>query len=195
MALLTIISGAHSANVYKIRDVTSNSLTSRFGAGFTDLGIPALTPDNRLLFVCGDTFNDKVGGSDWRSPIGLYSNNDRNNIVINGAVGGNYARGMVPEGHAGGTTAIPSDVFTAGNKMYMHLQRGVIYKMVSLQGCETCLWCRVLASSITDQLTLPFSLQLKDHSDFWVSEDSGNNWRFLNIWNADQLHYDFQQKT
>lgn len=125
------IGGTHAANVFKVRDITSNQLTARFGAGFTDLGIPVRTPDNRLLFVCGDTFNDRVGGPDWRSPIGLYSNNDINNVVINGAVGGGYARGMVPEGHAGGTTAIPSDVFAVGNKLYMHLQRGVIYKMVS----------------------------------------------------------------
>lgn len=34
----------------------------------------------------------------------------------------------VPEGHTGGTTAIPSDVFTVGPTMYMHLMRGVIHE-------------------------------------------------------------------
>jgi Domain of unknown function (DUF4185) len=53
-------------------------------------------------------------------------------LVIDGAVGGDHVQNMVPEGHDpvgdGHTTAIPSDAFTVGDTMYMHLMRGVIYE-------------------------------------------------------------------
>lgn len=121
---------AKAATAGLVRNLTGPGLTGQFTAAYTDLGIPALCPDGTILFVCGDTFSDKVGGSDWRAPVGLRSSSaDLNSIVIDGAVGGPYAVGLVPEGHAGGTTAIPSDVFTVGNTMYMHLMRGVIYNM------------------------------------------------------------------
>jgi hypothetical protein len=117
--------------VYKVRNLTGPGLTTQWEAGYTDLGIPALTPDGRLVFICGDTFSDEVGGSDWRAPVGLYSSStDLDSVVIDGAVGGAAAVGLVPEGHAGGTTAIPSDVFAANGKLYMNLMRGVIYKTV-----------------------------------------------------------------
>lgn len=117
--------------IYKVKDLTGPTLTGRFESGFTDLGIPALTPDGRLIFVCGDTFIDRVGGANWRSPIALFSSStDLNNVVIDDSVGGASAVGLVPEGHAGGTTAIPSDVFVVGNKLYMNLMRGVIYQTV-----------------------------------------------------------------
>ena len=112
-----------------VRNLTGASLTGRFAAGYTDLGIPVRCPNGSLLFVCGDTFADRVGGSDWRSPVGLRSSSSAlSSINIDGAVGGSHANGLVPEGHAGGSTAIPSDVFTIGNTMYMHLMRGVIYQ-------------------------------------------------------------------
>jgi hypothetical protein len=112
-----------------VRNLTGPTLTGAWAAGYTDLGIPARCPDGSMLFVCGDTFADKVGGSDWRAPVGLRSSSSAlSGIHIDGAVGGSHANGLVPEGHAGGTTAIPSDVFTVGNTMYMHLMRGVIYQ-------------------------------------------------------------------
>lgn len=122
---------ARTGAVYKVKDLTGPNLTGRFQAGFTDLGIPARTPDGRLIFVCGDTFADRVGGANWRSPVGLYSfNANLDQVAIDGCVGGSAAVGLVPEGHEGGTTAIPSDVFAAGGKLYMSLMRGVIYKTV-----------------------------------------------------------------
>ncbi|MET7639445.1 DUF4185 domain-containing protein [Streptomyces sp. NPDC005438] len=114
----------------RIRNLTGPAETGRFAAPWTDLGIPVKCPNGSLLYVCGDTFDGGgVGGPDWRSPIGLRSSSsDLNNLVIDGSVGGDHAVGLVPEGHEGGTTAIPSDVFTIGDTMYMHLMRGVIYQ-------------------------------------------------------------------
>nr|WP_233521446.1 DUF4185 domain-containing protein [Streptomyces triticagri] len=115
----------------KIRNLTGPAETGRFAAPWTDLGIPVRCPDGTLLHVCGDTFDgDGVGGPDWRSPVGLRSSGSDldGGLVIDGSVGGEHAVGLVPEGHEGGTTAIPSDVFTIGDTMYMHLMRGVIYQ-------------------------------------------------------------------
>jgi Domain of unknown function (DUF4185) len=114
----------------KIANLTGPAETGQFAAPWTDLGIPARCPDGSLLFVCGDTFDGSgVGGPDWRAPVGLRSSSSNlSSVRIDGAVGGSHAVGLIPEGHAGGTTAIPSDVFTVGNTMYMHLMRGVIYQ-------------------------------------------------------------------
>jgi hypothetical protein len=118
----------------KVRNLTGPAETGRFAAPWTDLGIPARCPDGSILFVCGDTFDGGgVGGPDWRAPVGLRSSgSDLTTIRIDGSVGGSHAVGLVPEGHApapgGNTTAIPSDVFTVGGTMYMHLMRGVIYR-------------------------------------------------------------------
>lgn len=116
---------------YKVRDLTGPAQTGAYAAPWTDLGIPARCPDGSLLYVGGDTFNGGgVGGPDWRCPVGLRST--RSDGVINGSVGGSHANGLVPEGHIaignGHTTAIPSDVFTIGGTMYLHLMRGVIYQ-------------------------------------------------------------------
>ncbi|OEV10685.1 DUF4185 domain-containing protein [Streptomyces nanshensis] len=113
----------------KIRNVTGPDETGQFAAPWTDLGIPALCPDGSMLHVGGDTFDGGgVGGPDWRAPVGLRSGSDLGSLVVNGSVGGAHAVGLVPESHEGGTTAIPSDVFTVGDTMYMHLMRGVIFQ-------------------------------------------------------------------
>lgn len=115
---------------YKVRNLTGPAETGAFGAAWTDLGIPALCPDGSMLFVCGDTFDGSgVGDGNWRAPVGLRSSSSGlDSLTVDGCVGGSYAVGLVPEGHTGGTTAIPSDVFTIGDTMYMHLMRGVIYQ-------------------------------------------------------------------
>ncbi|MFI6348714.1 DUF4185 domain-containing protein [Streptomyces sp. NPDC050560] len=114
----------------KIRNLTGPAETGPFAAPWTDLGIPARCPDGTMLFVCGDTFDGGgVGGPDWRAPVGLRAHDPAlGSLTIDGSVGGAHAVGLVPEGHTGGTTAIPSDVFTVGGSMYMHLMRGVIYQ-------------------------------------------------------------------
>nr|WP_189938041.1 DUF4185 domain-containing protein [Streptomyces sulfonofaciens] len=114
----------------RIRNLTGPAETGAFAAPWTDLGIPARCPDGRLFFACGDTFDGPVmGAADWRAPVGLRASNPNPAaLAIDGAVGGSHAVGLVPESHQDGTTAIPSDVFTVGNTMYMHLMRGVLYQ-------------------------------------------------------------------
>lgn len=119
---------------YKVKNLTGPAETGQFAAPWTDLGIPARCPNGSILFVCGDTFDGGgVGGPDWRAPVGLRSSSaDLNNLRIDDSVGGAHANGLVPEPHnpapGGYTTAIPSDVFTIGGTMYMHLMRGVVYR-------------------------------------------------------------------
>src|SRR5690606_2215722 len=49
--------------VTKIADLTGPDITTRYRMEATDLGIPVVTPDGRMLFVFGDTFEEaKVGG-------------------------------------------------------------------------------------------------------------------------------------
>ncbi|MBP2472488.1 hypothetical protein JOF53_001360 [Crossiella equi] len=119
---------------HKVRNLTGPVESGAFAAPWTDLGIPVRCPDGSLLLVCGDTFSgDGVGGPDWRAPVALRSRSaDPATVRVDGSVGGAHARGLVPEPHdpvgGGHTTAIPSDVFTIGGTMYMHLMRGVIYR-------------------------------------------------------------------
>ncbi|WP_079259778.1 DUF4185 domain-containing protein [Streptomyces malaysiensis] len=114
----------------KVRNLTGPAETGRFAAPWTDLGIPVRCPDGTMLFICGDTFDGGgVGGPDWRAPVGLRARHpDLNALVIDDSVGGSHAVGLVPESHENNTTAIPSDVFTVGDTMYMHLMRGVLYR-------------------------------------------------------------------
>jgi len=119
----------------KIANLSGPDETGPFGAAWSDLGIPARCPDGTMLFVGGDTWDGSgVGDGDWRAPVALRSGNaDPNGIHIDGAVGGAHAVGLVGEDHHWVhddkyTTAIPSDVFTVGDTMYMHLMRGVIYE-------------------------------------------------------------------
>ncbi|AKU15558.1 DUF4185 domain-containing protein [Luteipulveratus mongoliensis] len=118
----------------RIKNLTGPNETGQWGAALTDLGIPALCPNGTMLFVCGDTFEGpNVGDGQWTAPAGLRSSSaDLGNLTIDGAVGGAHVQSMVPEPHTPvppdkATTAIPSDAFTVGDTMYMHLMRGVIY--------------------------------------------------------------------
>lgn len=125
---------AASSAVSKVKDLSGPAQTGRFATPWSDLGIPARCPDGSMLFVGGDSFDGaKVPGSNWRSPVGLRSaSSNLDSLTIDSAVGGAAAVGLVPEGHVkvsgGSTTAIPSDVFTIGTTMYLHLMRGVIYQ-------------------------------------------------------------------
>lgn len=132
---LTALPGtAAAAHAGKVRDLTGPAQTGRFAAPWTDLGIPARCPDGSMLLVCGDTFDGPgVGGPDWRSPVALRASSPSlDTLVVDGSVGGAHAEQLVPEGHipveGGYTTALPSDVFTVGSTMYMHLMRGVAHR-------------------------------------------------------------------
>lgn len=135
--VLLLTPTAHAAvrapSATRIATLTGPSQTGRWGAALTDLGIPVRCPDGSMLFVCGDTFGGpNIGQGRWTAPAGLRSSSSNlRSLRIDSAVGGDQVRSLVPEGHAavpgGHTTAIPSDAFTVGNTMYMHLMRGLIY--------------------------------------------------------------------
>lgn len=88
----TFLRGAPT--VTKVKNLTGAGLTSQWGVGATDLGIPAVCPDGRRLWVFGDTWTDTVGGTNWRSPVALYSGttNLAGGVTFNGAVGGSTAQ-------------------------------------------------------------------------------------------------------
>jgi D-arabinan endo alpha-(1,5)-arabinofuranosidase len=113
----------------KVADLSGPDQTGSLGAAWTDLGVPALCPDGSMLFACGDTFDGAAEGQGtWLAPVGLRSSSsDLGSLRIDSGVGGSHVASLVPEGHDGGTTAIPSDIFTIGDTMYMHLMRGVLY--------------------------------------------------------------------
>ncbi|MEU3229193.1 DUF4185 domain-containing protein [Nocardiopsis alba] len=137
--------------VTKMGDLTGPGLTTRFRMEATDLGIPARTPDGRLLFVFGDSFeNAVVGGGWWRSPTALYSTTTDPNhgIEWSGAVGGEAAQQLWPYDHDNPvfTTVLPSDVITIGDTMYLHA-------MVN-NGLGNVVW-----------------------TEIWRSDDSGATWQ------------------
>ncbi|MFI8215760.1 DUF4185 domain-containing protein [Streptomyces sp. NPDC085932] len=116
---------AGSLRVSKVADLTGPGLTTGFRMAATDLGVPVRTPDGRLLFVFGDTFEEaRVGGGWWRSPVALYGRFEGSGrpVVWTGAVGGRHARQLWPYDHDNSeySTVLPSDVITLGGSMYLH---------------------------------------------------------------------------
>lgn len=112
-------------SVTRMGEVTGPGITSDWGVTSTDLGIPARTPDGRILAIFGDTWSEQgVGNGDWRSPVGLYADPQRplaEGIAWTGAVGGDYAHQLVPYAHDSNpvSTILPSDVITLGDTMYL----------------------------------------------------------------------------
>lgn len=149
----------------KIKNLTGPQETGAFGAHWTDLGIPVLSPGGGMLYIAGDTYDGEVAlEGDWRAPVGLRSSStDPASLTIDGSVGGAHAKGLVPEDHQNGNTALPSDVFAIGDTLYMHLMRGPLHRT--------------------------------HHTDFWRSTDNGENWEYLCQWPGDMLGGQFQQKT
>jgi hypothetical protein len=113
-----------ASQVNKIADLTGPGLTTRFRMEATDLGIPVRTPDGRLLFVFGDTFEGAaVGAGWWRSPVALWSTtSDLNAGTWSGAVGGDAAQQLWAYEHDNPefSTVLPSDVITIGGTIYLH---------------------------------------------------------------------------
>ena len=137
--------------VTKIKDLTGPGITTAYRMEATDLGIPVRTPDGRILFVFGDTFeNARVGDGWWRSPVGLYSTTTDLNagITWSGAVGGDVAQQFWEYEHDNPefSTVLPSDVVTVGTTMYLHV-------MVN-KGLGNVVW-----------------------TEIWRSDDSGESWQ------------------
>ncbi|MFI6937663.1 DUF4185 domain-containing protein [Streptomyces sp. NPDC050418] len=142
--------GRQALRVDKIRDLTGPGLTTAYRMEATDLGIPARTPDGRMLFVFGDTFEQAhVGGGWWRSPVALWSDTTdlASGVRWSGAVGGAAAEQLWFYEHDNPvfSTVLPSDVITVGGSMYLHV-------MVN-QGLHNVVW-----------------------TEIWRSDDSGAHW-------------------
>lgn len=148
--------------VTKVADLTGPGLTTRFRMEATDLGIPVRTPDGRLLFVFGDTFEGaSVGAGWWRSPVALWSQTTdlAAGVTWSAAVGGEAAEQLWPYEHDNPefSTVLPSDVITIGGTIYLHA-------MVN-KGLGTVVWTEV-----------------------WRSDDNGATWTHTGAtWPAD-LH-------
>lgn len=91
----------------------------------TDLGAPAVTPDGRILVIFGDTFEEPaVGGSWWRSPVGLFADPRRtlkHGLEWTSALGGETAQELVEYDHDSDpvSTILPGDILTIGDTMYL----------------------------------------------------------------------------
>jgi len=111
--------------VSMVKDLTGPDQTGKYGMAATDLGVPAKTPDGRLLFVFGDTWEDVPLGKDWRAPVALYSETKDlgTGVEWSGAVGGSRARQLWDYQHDNPafSTVLPSDVITLGDTMYLHV--------------------------------------------------------------------------
>ncbi|WNM68791.1 lysin A [Gordonia phage Soos] len=139
---------------HKLVDLTGLNETGKWGLGFTDLGAMAQAPNGDIVAVFGDTFKDKVGGADWRSPVILIGRRDAQGIVRWDHAGGpdrEYARQLWAYKHdnskAPGTisTVIPSDLLTVGDTMYLHV--------IVNRGFGNVVW-----------------------TEIWQSKDNGQNW-------------------
>ncbi|WP_239009928.1 DUF4185 domain-containing protein [Streptomyces sp. 769] len=108
-----------------VKDLTGPGITDRYGMAATDLGVPAKTPDGRLVFVFGDTWEDEPEGKDWRAPVALYSQTSdlAQGIEWSGAVGGDRAQQLWRYDHNNPEfdTVLPGDVITIDDTMYLHV--------------------------------------------------------------------------
>lgn len=133
----------------RMGEITSPALTGQWGAGATDLGIPAVVPDGRLLTIFGDTFDgDAALVGDNRAPIGLYADPGRplaDGLAWTGAVGGDVAHELVPY-DLPVTTMLPGDIIRLGETLYLWLMANHGFGSV-------------------------------DHAEVWTSTDSGATWQ------------------
>jgi hypothetical protein len=157
--------------ITRLKTVTGPGETTRFRMEATDLGIPATTPDGRILTIFGDTFEGaKVGNGDWRSPVGLYADPRRPlgaGVRWTGAVGSDdHADQLVDYDHEGEiSTYLPGDVLTLGDTMY--------------------LW--VMANAGFGNVV---------RTEIWTSKDSGETWkRTQKMFDGDHLDGLCQQAT
>lgn len=128
-------SGRPQTAAAKVRDLTGPAETGRFRMAATERGIPVRAPNGRLLFVFGDTWERpqaRTGGW-WRSPVALWSDTTNLNEGVRwtGAVGGDAARQLWHYDHANGSTALPTDVLTIDDTLYMFVAVCSPYPRVS----------------------------------------------------------------
>ena len=157
--------------VERMGPITGPEITTRFRMEATDLGAPAVTPDGRILFIFGDTFEAAVvGGGFWRSPVGLFADPDvplDEGITWTSAVGGETAEQLVDYEHDDNpvSTILPGDPLTVGETMY--------------------LWMMV-----------NHGLGNVAMSEIWTSEDSGETWaRTAEMFPGDHAEGFMQQCT
>lgn len=159
--------------VTQLGPVTGTGLTSQWQMAATDLGVSARTPDGRILTIFGDTFRDRVGGADWRSPVGLYTRYEANRapwstVRWDSAVGGGYARQLLPYDHVparfGNFTILPADIITLGGTMY--------------------LW-----------VMLNEGLHHVSSTEIYSSSDNGSSWRVHTMFRGDRMGGDSQYAT
>ena len=136
--------------IERMGPVTGPDLTTTFKMEATDLGIPVTTPDGRILFIFGDTFEEAfVPGGNWRSPVGLFADpkTATKGLQWTSAVGGDVAEQLVDYAHDDGTlsTILPADAIVVGDTIY--------------------LWVMVNAG-----------LGNVLHTEIWTSKDSGETW-------------------
>ncbi|WP_245713948.1 DUF4185 domain-containing protein [Nocardia vaccinii] len=165
----TIDPGPKVTRPKKIKDVTGPGHTDGFGIGGTDLGVMCRTPSGRILAVFGDTFRDPgVGGPEWRSPVGLFSDTTAldDGIEWSEACGDDpkYAGQLIDYSHDNGefTTILPSDVITVGDKIYLH----------------------VMVNN---------GLQHVIRTELWRSDDDGRHWTNTGVRFPADLHHNLAQ--
>lgn len=158
------------ARVTRLATLTGPGITTRFRMEATDLGIPAVTPDGRILMVFGDTFEGaKVGAGFWRSPVALYADAKKSlnaGLRWTGAVGGETAQQLVDYSHEGPvSTILPGDVITVGDVMYLWMMVNEGFGNVT-------------------------------STEIWTSRDSGESWeRTATMFPGDHLGGQMQQIT
>ena len=158
-------------HVRRLGPITGPDITTRFRMEATDLGAPAVTPDGRILFIFGDTFEEAVvGGGFWRSPVGLFADPERSlddGLQWTGAVGGETAEQLIDYEHSDSaiSTYLPGDVITVGETMHVWVMAN-----------------RGLGNVL--------------HTEIWSSTDSGETWeRAAEMFPGDHGDGLFQQCT
>lgn len=119
----------------KVSDLTGPGHSTDYGIGGTDLGVPTVTGDGRVLLVFGDTFEEAAaGGPGWRAPTALYADpaSLTGGLRWTGAASGSsgaahYAGQLVPQPHDSTirgfavSTQLPSDVVALGDTLYLQV--------------------------------------------------------------------------
>lgn len=141
----------------RIQTLTGKAESGKWGVDMTDLGVMAQAPNGQLVAIFGDTFREKVGGPDWRSPVSLIGHYGADGKVVWDRAGGPdpaYAKQLWAYPHdtskKDGTisTVIPSDVLTVGDTMYLQV-------MVN-RGFGNVVW-----------------------TELWSSKDNGQTWQHM----------------